>query len=71
MVPIHCRLILLATLQSASLDPTKAGLMDIGDAMNCEKFGSCAFNTTGAPAAKAKQNRKTNMFFIDFLMSSD
>jgi hypothetical protein len=53
MVPIHCRLILLATLQSASLDPVSAGLIDMGDTMNCEKFGSCACKQTGRDANNA------------------
>ena len=70
MFPIHCRLMLLTALQSASLDPAKAGLTDNGDAKNCEKLGSCACTQTGIIAAKAKPTLNKNIFFIDFFMSS-
>ena len=70
MLPIHCLLMLLAALQSASLDPVSAGLIDIGDTLNCEKFGSCACKAMGMPAASAKPKHAKNMCFIDFLMSS-
>jgi hypothetical protein len=70
MFPIHWRLMLLTALQSASLDPARAGLMDKGDTMNCEKLGSCACKALGIPAAKAKPKHKKIMCFLDFFMSS-
>ena len=70
MLPIHWRLILLAALQSASLDPVSAGLIDIGDTMNCEKFGSCAIKTAGRHATKANPVHIHLINLFDFFMSS-